>query len=302
MTALTRPGVLVFLLVLTAVVLHPLARSGPRILQHEAVLAGLVLLSTVALVLRAAGTGGASRLGSGLLALGAAVVLGGVAADGLRGHQGTLALEPGQASTYFDEVDPDGRFLGLRPLGFTIDLEGATPGGGVRLAFSGESSPVVLGPDEAVAHEGLRLARPRIVPTGEARRLRIGISGGGQDVSVDLVPGRPSRVGDLTLAVEEYFPDFALDDQRRPFTRSGESRNPGALLVVQSPKGTFRVFVLQAMPGVHRVEALDRSFALLDVELGVSAEMAVHDEPFAGIVLLGALLALVGVLLSRRAA
>jgi hypothetical protein len=107
-------------------------------------------------------------------------------------------------------------------------------------------------------------------------------------------------VGELTLALEEYFPDFALDDQRRPFTRSRESRNPGALLVVQGPEGTFRVFVLGAMPGVHRVEALDRSFALLDVEPAFSAEIAVHSEPFAGVALVGAWLALAGVLLDRR--
>jgi hypothetical protein len=302
MTPLSRPGVLAVLLVLTAVVLHPAARSSLWLPQREALLAALVLLSTVALALRAAATRGRARLGTGLVALGAAVLVAAVAADGLRGHEGILTLEPGQARTHFDEVGPDGRSLGLRPLGFTIGLEGETPGGGVRLMFSGQPSAVVLGPDEAIAHERVRLARPRIVPTGEVSRLKIGISGGGEDVSVDLAPGRPSRVGDLILALEEYFPDFALDDQRRPFTRSRESRNPGALLSVQSPEGTFRVFVLRAMPGVHRVDALDRSFALLEAEPGYSAEVTVHSQPFAGVVLLGALLALGGVLLPGRTA
>lgn len=300
MTPLARPGVLAVLLVLTAVVLHPSARSSLWLPQRDAVLAVLILLSTVALALRAAATQGRARLGTGLVALGAAVVVAAAAGDGLRGHEGTLTLEPGQARSHFDEVGPDGRSLGLRPLGFTVGLEGAAPGGAVRLVFSGQASPVVLGPEEAVEHDGLRLARPRVVPTGEASRLKIGISGGGEDVSVDLAPGRPSPVGDLVLLLEEYFPDFALDDQRRPFTRSRESRNPGALLSVQSPEGSFRVFVLRAMPGVHRVDALDRSFALLEVEPGFSAEIAVHSQPLAGVVLLGALLALGGALLSGR--
>jgi hypothetical protein len=133
-------------------------------------------------------------------------------------------------------------------------------------------------------------------------RLTVGVSGGGQDVNVDLAPGRPARVGELTLALEQYFPDFALDEQQQPFTRSQVSRNPGALLVAQSPQGTFRVFVLRAMPGVHRVEQLDRSFSLLDVRPDFEAEIAVHREPFAGLVLAGALLALGGVVLERRRA
>jgi hypothetical protein len=54
------------------------------------------------------------------------------------------------------------------------------------------------------------------------------------------------------------------------------------------------------MPGVHRVEPLDRSFALRAVEPEVSVEIAVHREPLAAVVLLGAILALAGVLLDRR--
>ena len=104
---------------------------------------------------------------------------------------------------------------------------------------------------------------------------------------------------DLTIALEDYFPDFALDDQRHPFSRSREPRNPGALLAVESPRGPFRVFVLRSMPGVHRVEALDRSFALRAIEPEVSAEIAVHREPLAAVALVGTLLALAGVVLRR---
>jgi hypothetical protein len=303
MSLLARPGVLAAVLVLTALVLHPAVGTAEWLPGRDTALAALLLLTTAALALRAVAATRSSRLGASLLAAGLALVVAGVAGDGLRGHRGSLSLEPGQARGHFDEVGPHGRSLGLRPLGFTIGLEEAGPGRGVTLQLSsGPPGPIVLRPDEAIERDGVRLARPRIVPTGQASRLTIGISGGGQDTSVVLTPGRPSRAGDLTLALEQYFPDFALDDQRRPFTRSTELRNPGALLVVDSPQGTFRVFVLRAMPGVHRVEQLDRSFALLDVEPAFSAEIAVHREPFAGLVLLGALLALAGVVLDRRPA
>ena len=39
--------------------------------------------------------------------------------------------------------------------------------------------------------------------------------GDGADRIAELGPGRPARVGELTLTLEEYFPDFALDEQRQ---------------------------------------------------------------------------------------
>lgn len=300
MTTLTRPAAVASLLVVAGLVLHPAVRTEAWLPAREAVLAAVLLLTTIALVLRAVAAPAPGRLASTLLAAGAVLVVVAVGADGLRGHEGTLSLVPGQARSHFEEVGPEGRSLGLRPLGFALGLEQTLPGAGLALVLPGETEPVVLTPDRAVSAGGIRFSRPRVVPTGAAARLRVGISGGGEDVTVDVAPGRPARAGDLTIALEEYFPDFALDDQRQPFTRSREPRNPGALLDVEGPRGSFRVFVLRSMPGVHRVEALDRSFALRAVEPEVSAEIAVHREPFAAVALVGALVALAGVALTRR--
>jgi hypothetical protein len=211
-----------------------------------------------------------------------------------------LSLAPGQARTHFEEIGPEGRSLGLRPLGFTLGLDRTMPGATLALVLPGEGDTVLVTPARAVSAGGYRFSRPRVVPTGAAARLRVGISGGGEDVIVDVAPGRPARLGDLTVALEDYFPDFALDDQRQPFTRSRQPRNPGAILAVTGPQGAFRVFVLRAMPGVHRVEDLDRSFALRAVEPELAAEMQVHREPFAAVALLAALLVLAGIALGWR--
>ena len=300
MTTLTRPAPVASLLVVAGLLLHPAVRTEAWLPARDAVLAAVLLLTTIALVLRAVAGPAPGRLASALLAAGAVLVVGAVGADGLRGHRGTLSLAPGQARSHFEEVGPEGRSLGLRPLGFTLGLEQTLPGAALALVLPGETETVVLTPDRAVSAGGIRFGRPRVVPTGAAARLRVGISGGGEDVTVDVAPGRPARAGDLTIALEEYFPDFALDGQRQPFTRSREPRNPGALLDVESPRGSFRVFVLRSMPGVHRVEALDRSFALRAVEPEVSAEIAVHREPFAAVALVGALVTLAGVAVTRR--
>jgi hypothetical protein len=146
-----------------------------------------------------------------------------------------------------------------------------------------------------VSFGGFRFARPHPAPTGGAARLRIGVSDGKETLTTDIGPGQPGRVGDLVVALEDYFPDFELDENRRPFSRSNEPRNPAALLTVTRGGQGHRVFVLRAMPGIHRVADLDRAFSLLDVVPEQSIEMAVHREPAAAVALLGAVLVLAGI-------
>src|SRR5690242_21131868 len=50
--------------------------------------------------------------------------------------------------------------------------------------------------------------------------------------TVEVTPEQPGVLGDLEVAVERYFPDFALDGQNQPYSRSDEPRNPAALLQV----------------------------------------------------------------------
>ena len=301
MTALGRPPIVVGLLVTAALVLHPAVRTGEWLPERPAAVAALLLLLALVLVARAAASPAPRRLAAGLLAGGALLVLGGVGGDGVLGHRGRLDLVPGQTRTHFDEVGVEGRALGLRPFGFSVGLEGLVPGGGVALVWSDSSDPAVLTTERAVGHGGFRFGRPRTVPTGAAARLRVGISGGGGDAVVDLSPGRPAQAGELRVTLEEYYPDFALDEQRQPFTRSLEPRNPGAVLAIESPRGRFRTFVLRSMPGVHRVEELGRSFALVGVEPERSVEIGVHQELLAALVLLGALLVLAAVTVQTRA-
>jgi hypothetical protein len=299
-TALARPAVVAALLSTAAALLHPAVRSDAWLPERNAAFAAALLLVAVALVARALVASGPRRLGPGLLAGGAVVAIAAVGTDGVLGHRGSFDLVLGQGRTHFDEVGPGGEPLGLRPFGFTLGLEETLAGGGVALALPGRSEGAVLAPGRAVGHGGFRFGSPRFVKTGAAARLRVAVSGEGDDLIVDLVPGRPARAGELSLSLEEYYPDFALDDQQRPFTRSLEPRNPGAVLGVETPRGTFRAFVLRAMPGVHRVEEIGRSFALLAVDPETRVEIDVHREPLAGMALFGALLALAGVILEGR--
>jgi hypothetical protein len=307
MSALARPGVLASVLTAAALLLHPAVGASRWLPGHEAVLAALLLLAALALVGRAAAAREAP-LGPWLLASGAVLLVGALGVDGLRGHHGTLTLAPGQSRGNFEEAGPDGRPLGLRPLGFGIGVEsirasGPAPEGApgrVVLALPGSAVPVELTPERAVGFGGYRFARPLVAATGGAARLRVAASDGQSTVVADVAPGAPGRAGDLTIALEEYFPDFALDEKQQPFSRSPEPRNPAAVLNVARGGQTYRAFVLRSMPGVHRVEGLGLAFSLLEVEPERAAEIAVHQEPGAPVALAGALLLLAGAALSFR--
>ncbi len=297
MNALARPAPLASVLGAAALCLHPALQASSWLPERDALLAVLLMLVALALATKslAASASGPGRLPAWLVALGALGMVAGLGGDGLRGRHGTLRLEVGQARNNFDETGPGGRALGLRPLGFSIGVERVSAAGAVELSVPGRSQPVELTAGRAAAVGGFRLAQPVTSPTGGAARLRVSVADGVRTEVAEVRPGQPGRAGDLVIALEDYFPDFALDDKQQPYTRSLESRNPAALLTVERGAERHRAFVIQAMPGVHRVEALGRTFSMLEVEPERQVEIAVHREPFAPLVLLGGLLAALGV-------
>jgi hypothetical protein len=293
MSALARPGPFALLLVLSAVLLEPFARAVPLPGRLQALSALLVLL-VLALLTRVRAAGPGQLLPGALVAAATVALLAACALDGLRGRAGTLRLSEGRAVQVFDETGPDGRGLGERKLDFAVGADKVGTGGEVTLAFSDSSGSTDLAPGRPVEHRGFRFAVTSTGLTGGASRLRVGISDGTKTQVVELGPAEPGRVGDMTVSLEDYFPDFALDQSQRPYTRSSEPRNPAALLTVEKDGRRYRAFAIEAMPGVHHVAGLDRSFSLLDVEPERAAVLAVHREPGAPLALLGGLLLVAG--------
>jgi hypothetical protein len=304
MSALARPAVLASVLVGAALALHPALGASRWLPGRPAVLAALFVLAVLAFVARPV-LARERRLGGALTAAGVALLVAALAGDGLRGHHGTLTLAEGQSLGSFEETAPDGRALGLRPLGFPVRVERILASGGpsgprVALVLPRRRGPAELTGERSVAVGRYRFARPRVRTTGGVSRLRVAVSDGTATQVAEVSPGAPARAGDLTISLGEYFPDFALDARQKPFSRSAEPRNPAALLDVQRGGEAYRAFVLQSMPGLHRVEGLGLTFSLLDVEPERTVEIAVHREPVALAVLAGALLLAAGLALSLR--
>ena len=176
----------------------------------------------------------------------------------LRATTAALALGAGRRAATSRRTGPGGRSLGLRPLGFTVGVDRVRADGGVDLAFSRRrarrrSSPTsARSRTAATASPGRARRRPARRPAC-ASAVSDGTKHDAWPTSCRA--SRPRRPG-FEVALEQYFPDFALDEQQQPFTRSLEARNPAALLAVRRGAETHRAFVLQSMPGVHRIEPL----------------------------------------------
>jgi hypothetical protein len=280
--ALGAPWVSALAALALAALLHP-ALGASRWSGADASRAALALLLPLSLA-----SAGARRWLALPLALAAAA--GGY--DALRGHRGLLRLEPGGATQNFEESGPRGRALGLRPLGFEVWLQGFEAERAVLgIGDGGREAQLVVTPTRAASWRGVRLGSPRRIRTGDAAALRVGITGPAGPETIELAPGSTAAAGDLQIALEEYFPDFALDERQRPFTRSPEPRNPAAVLQVRRGAQSWRVFVIAAMPGIHQPEGLDRSFSLVSVTPAEAIELSVAEEPAAALVAAGLVLA-----------
>jgi cytochrome c biogenesis protein len=119
---------------------------------------------------------------------------------------------------------------------------------------------------------------------------------------VELAPGTPATVDGLQISVEQYFPDFALDEKQQPYSRSAEPRNPAALLRVTRGEKAWRVFVIRAMPGIHRPEGLDHVLSLTDVVVSEAVTLRVSREPAAAVALAGMTVMALGMAWAARPA
>lgn len=276
-----------------SLLVQPSLGAGERLPGAAVLTPALALLLVLGLAARA-------RAGnvSPFLTLGVIAVVMAVGYDAIRGQRGTLRLQTGQATRVFEEEGPGGRPLGLRPLGFDAWLERVDEGG-AALGVGALARPKTLHVrrGRAASHQGFRLGAVRRAPTGDIALLRIAVSGEKGTEMAEIGPDRKATAGDLEIALDQYFADFALDEKQRPFSRSPEHRNPAALLRVRRGGEAFRVFVIRALPGVHRPEELGRSFAIAGLEPALAVEVEVAREPAAP--LAGAGLLLIAAVLGR---
>jgi len=278
---------------LLAAALHPALPSA----LHPPLAATSALALLLVVSLFAGPPDAAGRL-VGVGALAVALALG---YDGLRGHRGTMTLAAGEGTQSFEEEGPEGRSLGLRPLGFGVILQGVDPDGTAALK-AGDGATITVRRGKGAAHGGFRFGVAARRRSAEPSALRIAVAGARGSSMVEVRPGAPAETDGLRIAVDQYYPDFALDAKQQPYTRSAEPRNPAALLRVTRGDQSWRLFVIRAMPGIHRPEGLDPVLSLIDVVASEGVTVHVSREPGAAVVLAGLAVMAFGLAWGARAA
>jgi cytochrome c biogenesis protein len=95
-------------------------------------------------------------------------------------------------------------------------------------------------------YRGYRFFQAQTIPVGSARKIQLDLlpQNGGEKLSVEIPRGGSAKLEDGTnIEFQEFLPDFFLNQQGRPDTRSGDYRMPAAVLSVTPPSGTpTRVF------------------------------------------------------------
>jgi hypothetical protein len=296
--ALASPAGLAIVALLLAAAAHPgvdftaLGTVGPFALPLLALLFALA----AGLAVRGAGVPAA------LVAAGVALAVAAVGYDALRGRSGQLTLRPGEGTSTFAEEAPGGAVLGLRPLGFELQLSKASPESAtLAVTTPTRTSPVVpIGPREPLAEGDLRLGWRAYEASP---RLALSVSSGDDRVEVDLSDSAPAQVEDATIRVVRYFPDFAIAGRDEPYSKSSEYRNPGALLQVSRGGRTWPVFVLRALSGpqeINEIREFGWTFGLTSMTPDPRLTLGVHREPAALVAALGVALAAVGLALGLR--
>jgi hypothetical protein len=293
---LASPAARAVIALLLAAAAHPASDLGSLGTAGHLLLPLLALLGGLSLMLASLRAGAALRL----MAVGVVITLGALGYDELRGRRGRLSLRPEQGTQTFEEEGPGGAILGLRPLGFDLQLQRLSPdGASLSVSAPAHVSPAApIGPHQALAEGAWRLGwrRYEALP-----RLSIDLSRGEKRVDVDVSAELPASVGDLDIELDRYFPDFALDSRNQAYSRSAEPRNPAALLRVRQGNNEWtKVFVLREIPGLHERPDLGVRFSLNAVAMDERVVIGVHQEPAALAAALGVVLALLGLAMGVR--
>jgi hypothetical protein len=295
---LAKPAAVAACALVLALLSHP-AAAGVRGDETGRLLLPLAaLLFLTCALLRAFHAPAPERLSATLVALGVALGVAALGYDAVRGHEGRLELAPGGGAVAFEERAPTGTASGLRPLGFDLRLTRLAGDVATLVAETDPPQTVELVRGRAARVEALRLAFAERVSTV---RITIGLAQEGRPTQeVEITAGDGAEVSGLFIELERYFPDFALDADNNPFSRSEVPRNPAALLSIHAGERQHRVFVIRALPGLHQVPELPFTFTLNAVAADERLGLAVHEQPAAPLAAAALLLAALGLALGRR--
>lgn len=135
-------------------------------------------------------------------------------------------------------IDPKGSIDVTNTLDWRTQLKVEDPEYGTQIADVSMNKPF--------SYRGYRFFQAQTIPVGNARNISLDITpqSGGESVKLEIPRMGSAKLPDGTLVeYDQFLPDFSFNAQGDPDTRSGEYKNPVAVLNVTPPGGQrTRVF------------------------------------------------------------
>ena len=110
------------------------------------------------------------------------------------------------------------------------------------------------------------LSAPAEAKVAEWGEVLVAYDGVTQAIDIKQQQDKTSKVGDLAVNVLEFFPDFRLDDNKRPVSVSQELNNPAVLLELKTSDANERWFVFGS-PEVSPIHATVEGTPIADLDL-----------------------------------
>ncbi len=115
------------------------------------------------------------------------------------------------------------------------------------------------------------LKAPAETKVAEWGEVLVAYSGTNQAIDIKQQQEKTTQVKDLEVAILEFFPDFRLDDSKRPVSVSQELNNPAVLLELKTPTANERWFVF-GNPEVSPIHATVEGKPITDLNLAYQLE------------------------------
>ncbi|MEI6126320.1 MAG: cytochrome c biogenesis protein ResB, partial [Pseudomonadota bacterium] len=128
--------------------------------------------------------------------------------------------------------------------------------------------------------------------------LRVSSNDNPQGREYRASPGKSFRIenSDAEVWLDDFVPDFAMNEQGKPFSRSDQPRNPAvSLRVLRSGKETQRSWVFKNYPDFHKKSSESYEFKLIDCTPREYTGLQVTRDPGVLFVWTGCLLLVAGI-------
>jgi cytochrome c biogenesis protein len=232
------------------------------------------------------------------------LILAGGIVDATWGYKGYLMLTPGQSTA---KLEPQNGVSRVLP--FTLRCDGTGqenyPDGTPKKWWSRltviedgrETLKKEIVVNDPLVRQGIRFYQAGYGQTGEVESVVLNANLGAETTQITLMPGKSAQLGDSTVSMTEFIPDYVVRDNQI-YTRSKDPVNPAIRLEItdraKQAKSEAWLF-----PAIHQQQGnTPYHFDFVDMQMAAYTGLQVSHEPGQWAVWAGCILMAIGMVMA----